>query len=283
MERHPYFDLWLHETDELSALLSKRIVTRKTLHEWPLSCVQLLEFDDGSRLIYKTQNPESIEAVFYANAQSSLLPNHIFLGNLRGSITLVFEYIETPELGNMELKKDEILRLGREIIEVIHKMNPNLPVYYDISSTTLWLRKVDDTLSKLTALIDQGKFIIIRRETVQKLREWANEEEIRRTIIHRPSIAHTDLSPDNIFLTPKGIKVIDWQYPKKVSSLIDWVSYLDGAGIEPLEYAPLSAVDIFWFIRLSWFVECKYRLFPEGESYDQQVADLAEKILDKLI
>jgi hypothetical protein len=55
MYRHPYFDLVLHDDEELSALLGWRIVERRTLHEWPLSCVQRVTTADDTRIVYKAQ------------------------------------------------------------------------------------------------------------------------------------------------------------------------------------------------------------------------------------
>ena len=43
--RHPYFDLRLHDDQELESHLSTKIVERITLHEWPLSCVQRLTLE----------------------------------------------------------------------------------------------------------------------------------------------------------------------------------------------------------------------------------------------
>ncbi len=74
MHRHPYFDLMLHDDDELSALLGSRVVERTTLHEWPLSCVQRVTTADGTRIIYKAQAAPTIEPEFYAVARSPLLP-----------------------------------------------------------------------------------------------------------------------------------------------------------------------------------------------------------------
>ncbi len=47
MHRHAYFDLWLHDDDELGPLVQGEIVERVTLHEWPLSSVQRLTLSGG--------------------------------------------------------------------------------------------------------------------------------------------------------------------------------------------------------------------------------------------
>jgi hypothetical protein len=54
MRQHLFFDLVLHDDDELSALLGSPVVDRRTLHEWPLSCVQRVTTAGGGTIIYKT-------------------------------------------------------------------------------------------------------------------------------------------------------------------------------------------------------------------------------------
>ena len=77
MQTHPVFaDILLHADDELAAALDSDIVERETIHVWPLSCVQRLLLGDGTRLIYKSQLPPTVEPEFYARAASPLLPGH---------------------------------------------------------------------------------------------------------------------------------------------------------------------------------------------------------------
>jgi hypothetical protein len=61
MHVHPVFtNLFLHTNNELSELLGSAIATRKTIHEWPLSCVQQLVLQNDTKLIYKTQLPPTV-------------------------------------------------------------------------------------------------------------------------------------------------------------------------------------------------------------------------------
>jgi hypothetical protein len=279
MERHPYFDLWLHTTPELSALLSAEIMERTTLHEWPLSCVQRLRLADGRSLIYKGQFHEGVETQFYPRARSPLLPWHRFLGEYENSLAMLLGYVEAPRLEEMHLSDTEIFSHGRQILAEIRHIVGDLPVYQDIGTLAKWQDYATDTLAKLQALIEGGIFRLNDPATVNLLAGWAKSPAVENAIQSDPTLVHCDLSGENIFVTPTGYQVIDWQYPRRAPAEVDWACYLEGMGLNPLEYADPTMVKLLWFIRLNWFVECKTRLFPPGESYDQQVAELAGRIL----
>jgi hypothetical protein len=55
MQKHPFFtDILMHSDDELAEILGLDFVERETIHQWPLSCVQRLLLQDGTKLIYRT-------------------------------------------------------------------------------------------------------------------------------------------------------------------------------------------------------------------------------------
>src|SRR5437667_10279494 len=99
MQTHPFFpDILMHSDDELAEALGVEIVERETIHAWPLSCVQRLLLDDGTKLIYKSQLPPTVEPEFYESASSALLPDHHMLGKLGDCATMTFDWIEAPLL-----------------------------------------------------------------------------------------------------------------------------------------------------------------------------------------
>jgi len=279
MERHPYFDLWLHPTAELALLLGCEIIERTTLHEWPLSCVQMIRLDDGRRWIYKCQFHEGVEARFYECVRSPLLTGYRQLGEYDRTVSMFLEFIPAPRLCDLGLSQVEILDHGRRILAQIRDLEPGAPVYQDLGTWPLWQAYTADTLAKLDMLIGTGVFRLTRSPVLKDLARWAASPDLQQGIQSDPGLLHADLSGDNIFLTPDGYRVIDWQYPRRGPAGVDWACYLDGMGLDPLAYVPRAAVQVFWFIRLNWFVECKTRLFPPGEVYDRQVAALAERIL----
>jgi hypothetical protein len=96
--RHPYFDLWLHNDDELAPFVQGDIAQRVTLHQWPLSCVQRLTTVDGRTLIYKAQFGPTVESEFYANARSDLLPWAQTIYVQDGYACMLFEFMGTDDL-----------------------------------------------------------------------------------------------------------------------------------------------------------------------------------------
>jgi hypothetical protein len=61
--KHETFDLDLHETPELEALLGEAVAERRHLHSLPFSAVEQLTTASGRRWIYKTQRTPTFEPV----------------------------------------------------------------------------------------------------------------------------------------------------------------------------------------------------------------------------
>ena len=144
-EKHPHFDLWLHSTDSLEESLGQPILSRETIHDWPLSCVQRIECPDRT-LIYKTQVAPTVEPDFYVAASSKLLPAHQYLGKVNGCHTMMFEYIAETTLAHQPFETRDLLALGARLQDEIDKIEGELPVYTDIGSEDRWLSYVDGSL-----------------------------------------------------------------------------------------------------------------------------------------
>lgn len=279
MEHHPYFDIWLHSNAELCEIMPFPVIERVMLHEWPLSCVQKLTLADGTRLIYKAQVMEGVEPDFYEHIHSTLLPAHHLLGTYKNTTMLYLEFIDAPRMDHLLFDEQEIVRHGQNLSAEIRQINREVPVYADLSSPALWDVFVDETLAKLSRLVESGQFQRVKTVTLSRLAAWARAPHVIEAIRDSPGLAHADLSGENVFLTPAGYKVIDWQYPRLAPFGFDLASFLDYMGCDPYQYVDAAVVDIVWFVRLAWFVESKTHLFPAGESYDYSVESLAEKIL----
>src|SRR5262245_40588567 len=105
----------MHADAELEALLGAGLLSRVTVHEWPLSRVQRLELADCRVLAYKTQLPPSVEGAFYDQVSSSLLVKHRALDQLGRSHTMVLDWIDAPLLRERRPGADELVTHGREI------------------------------------------------------------------------------------------------------------------------------------------------------------------------
>jgi hypothetical protein len=291
MERHPYFDLWLHSSHEISEMLSVEIAERITLHEWPLSCVQLLRLANGSQLIYKSQlRATTVEPEFYDTAQRdqtvnashclSRLPRANLLGTLHNSVGMTFEYIDAPRFEDFQLNEAEIVDHGNRLLSDIRQFPSDLPVYIDISSLGKWSTLVQETIILLDSLITSGQFQLTTSAAVQLLAEWSRSNSVRTALQSPSCLNHGDLGGDNVFVIPGGYKIIDWQRPVRGPAELDRTTYLAAMGVDPSKYISREILGLFWFLRLRWLVECKVRWFPQGDSYDSQVAEFADHIFN---
>jgi len=286
MPSHPVFaDLLLHDDDELAALLGAGLVERRTIHEWPLSCVQRLRLDDGRVLIYKSQLPPTVEAAFYARVRSPLLPGHRLLGKLGRCDTLTIDWIDAPMLRHVARSDAELAEHGWKVIAEIGEIrgisgisairefpsqrDGGLPVHLDVGSIDAWRENAAMTLEKLRALVRDGRFHSIDLAAVDAVTRWSASAEMLATFTAEPTprLTHGDLKGDQIFVTPAdGYRVIDWQRPVIAPPAIDLVSLLVEEGIEPRRFMDLALVRMFWFLRLCWAVEAQFDLFPDVTS-----------------
>src|SRR5689334_5239879 len=106
----------MHSDDELAQILGVGILERGTIHEWPLSCVQRLLLADGTKLIYKSQLPPTVETQFYQVASSPLLPGYRILDKLGKCDIMTVEWIDAPLLGDVAKNDAELVAHGREVI-----------------------------------------------------------------------------------------------------------------------------------------------------------------------
>ncbi len=155
MHRHQHFDLWLHDDDELGPLVQSDIVERVTLHEWPLSCVQQLTLAGGRKLIYKTQFGPTVESEFYASARSGLLPAAQTIYKSDGHVCMLIEFIKAPRVKDLNLPEEQVVRIGRAVLDQIAGIIGELPYYLDVGDEGKWESLVNATLTDLGELIDR--------------------------------------------------------------------------------------------------------------------------------
>jgi hypothetical protein len=90
-----------------------------------------------------------------------------------------------------------------------------------------------------------------------------------------------------VFVTPDGYRVIDWQRPAVGPPEVDFVALLVGLRletcrhIEPRRYVHPNVVGVFWFLHLCWAVEAQFDLFPQfrGRLFDRWAIDAITQIL----
>jgi thiamine kinase-like enzyme len=276
MYRHKYFNLYLHDNDELEQILQAEIVKRGVLHEWPLSCVELVITNEGSKWVYKSQFGPTVESKFYANARSRLLVSgKTVYTSEAGYVNMLTEFIESPRIEDLNLSDEAIIRAGNDIIKSIAEIEGQLPYYLDISENRLWQALMETMLEKLERLVSQGIFCSVDNLSLRELRKRAFSEEVTNALDENIGYVHNDLSGDNVFVVPDGYRIIDWQRPILGPKELDLARLLESRSREALSYVTQGIVQIMYLLRISWFTECAVRWFPAGQdSYDRSISQL---------
>ncbi len=299
MYQHPYFNLLLHDTQELENLLHTPIVRRKTLHEWPLSCVELIESRDGDRWIYKSQWGPTVEADFYAQAKSALLlPARTLHRSESGHLNMLIDHLDAPTLSDLDLTEAEILAAGYDLLEKIARIEGPYPCYLDLSRGSLpgdhrqsefvgigisqfsrWEALMGKTLDALTGLIHREVFKIVNHGVIAHLKKWVYSQEIQGALTGNTGLVHNDLCGENVLVSPDGYRVIDWQRPLLGPRELDLAVLLESMGIDPLRFIEKGVVWLMHLLRIAWFTDAAVRWFPEGcDSYDSEIARLASLV-----
>ncbi len=279
MHRHPYFDLWLHDDEELSALLDSPLVERTTLHEWPLSCVQLLRTAECHEFIYKAQAKPTVEPTFYANARSPILPSAQVIPGADAPAGLLLEAISSPRLAELSPTEEEALRIGRDVLEQIGQIAGELPALADIRTEDRWSDFFRTVRADLEALVNTGTFRQVNQPVINLLTRRAESPSVLAAIRSRPGYVHRDLWADNVFASADGYKVIDWQRPIWGPVELDLASLLESTGLDPSRHVAPGVMQLMYLLRIAWFAECARRWFPPAaQTYDEEIVRLAAQV-----
>ena len=281
MHRHPFFDLVLHDDSELSALLGSRIVARRTLHEWPLSCVQRVTATGDARIIfiYKAQAAPTIEPEFYAAARSPLLPEARTLYRTEQHACMLIEFIDAPRLADLRLPASEVVRIGRAVIEEMTRIEGQLPTALDVGSPEAWSVVAKSMLSALRGLVGAGRFTAVDAGALRAIERAAAAESVLDAVSAPAGLIHSDLGGENVFVLEERYRVIDWQYPKRGPADLDLAILLESIGLDPRDYVDTGFVRLMVLLRIVWLTACATRWFTSGvESYDRQIAQLSAQL-----
>jgi hypothetical protein len=275
VNKHPYFDLYLHDDDELGSLLGSPVSQRQTLQEWPLSCVQRITTTDGQKHIYKAQHAPTVEPEFYAAARSSLLVSAQTIYRAGAYSAMLIAAIEVPTLEQLNLQEEKILAIGQGLLQQIARIEGELPYYLDIATGQKWRLRMEEVLSALKGFVEAGIFHSVHPEDLPQLERCAFSEEVLRTFQSGIGYVHHDLAGDNVFMLPDGPRVIDWQRPILGPTSLDLALLLESLGYNPLPHVGQGVVRLMRLLKIGWFTDCAVSWFPEGrETYDRQIAEL---------
>lgn len=273
MYTHPFFDLILHDDEELAELLGSPLDRRQTLQEWPLSCVQKLTLADGRHWVYKSCHLPTVEAEFYARARSPLLVSVQQIYRQGDYVCLLIPWIDAPRLADLSLSPQEALATGHSLLAQIAAIQGELPYFLELRSLEQWAELSNQILEALSRLLGAGKLCEVNAHALNSLQHVLWQKPILELLEQDAGLVHQDLGGENIFLCADGWRVIDWQRPVFAPRSLDWVSLLESCGMDPALFLPKEVLFLKRILDIHWFVQCAERWFPAGLStYDHQIA-----------
>jgi hypothetical protein len=275
MHRHPYFDLWLHETDELGEFLDNAVIGRATLHEWPLSCVQRLTCADGLTFIYKVQAQPTVEPEFYQKASSSLLVASRVLPIAGMPAALLLEDVQAGSLEDSAPTSVETFRHVDSILAEIPRIQGEQPAIMDIHTPERWLIYAQSVIEDLTSLVECGPFRKVTRGMVEQITRLSRSSAVFEAIQSDSGYVHGDLCAENILVLENGYKVLDWQRPIRGPIALDRATLLGSLGLNIKDCVKPGVAQLRQLLLIGWFTQCALRWFPVGAAtYDSQIAAL---------
>jgi hypothetical protein len=281
MNKHRFYNLWLHSDDKLSNLAGIKIKERLTIHEWPLSCVQKVTCEDGRKLIYKSQYGPTVEPEFYQKAKSSILPNAQTLWQENQHSCMLFDYIDAPLAQTLVLTDDQTLKMSYEVTELIGQISGDPPVFLDISTEDKFTALITKTISSLRGYVESGFFKVVTPEMIKSIEEYLHSTSVSSVYHREIGLIHGDTNGGNVFRVPGGYRVIDWQRPKIGPREIDNVAFLYSRRIDPLKYLKSDIVNMFYILDVWWLEQCQTIWIKEG-NYDNWIADFLKRIKETI-
>jgi len=148
-----------------------------------------------------------------------------------------------------------------------------------VGSPMRWARTLDRTVATLTYLVSQGQFSRVSLPAVKALSRVGCSDALMDFFNRPAAYLHGDLTGDNLFVTPEGIKVIDWQKTGRGPVELDLVHLLDSSGFNPRSSLGPEPVAAHAILAIDWFSACAARWFEPGvETYDRQIDELIQKV-----
>jgi hypothetical protein len=280
MQPHAFFDLLLHTDAELEDHFGSSLYERHTLHEWPLSCVQRLDFADGRRMVYKSQSGPTVETEFYRHASSPALSSIEVLHHEGPYSSLVMEYLDAPRLWDLHLAGEDLLRIGKALKDEIHRVQGAFPVYLNIRTWQRWQVVMAEMVANLRRLVQTAEFACVTSVMVDTVERAAVSPAVLDVYEQPVGLVHGDLAGDNVFVLPGGgYRIIDWQRPLMGPVDLDLANLADSFDIDPRLWVGPGVATAFSLLRIQWLVEAAIRWFPAGKgTYDDSIAKIIAQL-----
>lgn len=279
MERHSYFDLWLHDDAELTSFIGSRVIQRDTLHQWPLSCVQRIRLASGANAIYKVQAPPTVEPAFYQRARSPLLVKTKLLPHDHGPDALLMEDVQATSLTHLPMDEKRRLDVVDDILAQIAQIAGELPALNDIRTPERWLEHGKAICADLQALVSEGRFQRVTPAMIERFVTLVHSPSVMNVIHGSIGFVHMDLQAENVLVLDHSYRVLDWQRPIWGPVALDRVTLMESVGLDPLNHGMAGALQLRTLLLIGWLAQAARHWFPPGTpTYDTEIARLIASI-----
>ena len=245
----------LHSTDSIQEAIGRGVISRTTIHQWQLSVVQKLVFDDQSIYAYKANLPPSVENDFYRRSNTDLLPEHIQLPQVASTQGLLLKWIHFPAISDLTLEQIDLCSLCELVVDRLGSMSGSLPFHTDISSRVRWEDYISRMLARFETYFLRNQNGSVPRSATRYISSFADNKKILEILCKSTRLIHGDLKSDQIFVSSGNIKVIDWQRPVVGPASLDLASLLISLGIDPSGKVSPEILQVHWILFTGWILE----------------------------
>ena len=279
MHPHPSenVDLLIHDDQELSEILQSPILSRETLHEWPLSHVEKITLPNQT-LVYKARRSWTAELDFHRAHMQNHTPHIRSLVAWRSRLPyhwLWLEYIEGIPMQPMAY--DEAQATGAALLPQIAALEvPGLPYRHNLSATGL-PAFVDTMASRMGSLYSQGYFHQTTPQLINAFTTYLDHETVFRVASAPCGLLHGDFKPDNVLVQPDGSpSIIDWESIAYGPAQVDMCAWLAMQGHDPVPVYGIGAEILRLAHEAYHLVDCACHWLPFYGFFDKQVSTIIE-------
>lgn len=282
-EKHRCFDLLIASNETIEVEAGRQILKRSTLHEWPLSCVELITYTDQSKHICKSISGPVIEPAFYHTANSALLPScRPIHGDSKHAIMLI-EFLKGKRADEAGYVSAQAFASAEKLTSQIRGLATNVPVFMDIGPEGSWCAIYSEMCRNLRELVEQQGFTHVRKSSIDYVQSYCESSQLHAALRDDVGLIHGDLTAQNVFLEQDTFRIIDWQFPRRGPRTIDVSIFLDSLGFDPADFVDVNYVALMLLIRIEWLTQCAVKWFPPGRHhYDIQISDMLRKLEELL-
>ncbi|MDR2492578.1 MAG: aminoglycoside phosphotransferase family protein [Coriobacteriales bacterium] len=271
MKKHIFYNLWIHDDDELAVIAESEVRSRETLREWPLSYVERVNLKNGSSRVYKAQKGSGTEYAFYRTVQATFIPKAYFCSSDGDAHWMLLEDIDgchpVPQNSNA------LFDLGILARSQISSLGSECPCKHDLSKKG-YSEFVDSTVGLLLALLGDGKLTVTSNDAINRLSDALSHPEVNRAVNGKGAVLHGDLKCDNILIRHDGeIMLIDWQNVMFGPEMIDVYSLLATQAVDPVSVAGIGPEILRLALEIRWFADCLNDWMPDATFLDAWIAN----------